>query len=449
MAAVGVALMQLQTPAQAPSGPLTIDQAVAIAQQNAFAVRIQASNVEKSRQRVEETKGNMGPKVGLSATYTRFDQSQTAALGGGGSIVVSPLDQKVGGLAFSLPIDISGNLARTVQAADQSYRAAQQTLRATLNDTRLSARQAYFNVLRASALVGVQQQAVRDAQERLDQGRKLLAGEQVARVDVTRLEAQVAQAETDLITAQNSLQIAKYAFNQTLARPIETPVELVDITALPPLTANVDELVRTGQIERPEVQALVRTLRALGYTVRATEATLNPSLTLGVNYQRQIDAAGFSARPESTNAVLALSIPVFDSGVTRARVRQARQDEQQAKINLEQTELFISQDVRNAVQNLASAQARLRSAISQRQLAEEVFRLARVRQEAAEGTYVEVIDAETSLTQARNAEVGARYDYLVAYSQLQRAVGSDTLAASTASPTTAPQTTASTAGGAR
>jgi outer membrane protein TolC len=101
---------------------------------------------------------------------------------------------------------------------------------------------------------------------------------------------------------------------------------------------------------------------------------------------------------------------------------------------LEQTRLFISQDVRNAVQNLSSALARLRSAEAQRRLAEEVFRLARVRQEAAEGTYVEVIDAETSLTQARNAEVSARYDYLVAYSQLQRAVGTDTLAPAPTTP---------------
>jgi len=106
-------------------------------------------------------------------------------------------------------------------------------------------------------------------------------------------------------------------------------------------------------------------------------------------------------------------------------------------------ELAISQDVRNAIQNLASAQARLANAQEQVRLAEEVFRLAQIRQQAAEGTYVEVVDAETSLTQARNGLVSARYDYLLAYSQLERSLGTDNV---TGAAQPAPS---STAGGSR
>lgn len=424
--AIGAALIALQNPVPATTGPLTMDQAVAIAERNAFTVRIQASNVEKSRQKVTETRGGMGPKVNLTAVYTRFDEATTAQLDPNSApIIVSPIDSKVGTLSLSVPLDISGNLSRNVRASEANYRATQENLRAALNDTRLNARQAFLSVLRAQALVGVQEQAVKDANERLNQGRLLLAGEQVARVDVTRLEAAVAQAKSDLLTAQNSLQISKYAFNQALARPIETPVDLTDITELPVVPSETDRLVQTGQKNRPEVLSLRQTLTALSNVTRATEASMNPSLSVGVSTQRSLDAAGFSARSQTTSGNLTLNLPIFDSGVTRARVKQARQDEEQAKINLQQVELAISQDVRNAVQNLASAQARLSNAREQVRLAEEVFRLAQIRQMAAEGTYVEVVDAETSLTQARNGLVSSRYDYLVAYSQLERALGTD------------------------
>lgn len=439
--ALGAALTAIQSPTLGPTDPITIDQAADIAARNAFSVRLQASTVERNRQRINEAKGNLGPKVSASAVYTRYGEAVTTQFSPTSPpVTIQPIDTRTGTLSLQLPIDISGNLNRQVRAAEATYRASQQSLVASMNDARLNAKQAFLQVLRANALVGVQQQAVRDAEERLNQGQRLLAGAQVARVDVTRLEAAVAQARSDLLTAQNNLTLAKNAFNLSLARPIETPVNLVDLTNLPAAPMDPEPLVRLGQTRRPEVRSLIQSLEALANIRRATEGGMNPSLNVGVNYQRNLDAAGFSAQSATTVGTLTLGIPIFDSGVTRARVKQARQDEEQARINLEQVQLGISQDVRSAFANLGSALARLNNAREQVRLAEEVYRLAVIRQQAAEGTYVEVVDAESQLTQARNGLVSARYDYLQAYSQLQRAIGTDDVAGAaqgtgTASPT--------------
>jgi outer membrane protein TolC len=426
--ALGAALTAAQGPAPVPTGPLTLDQAAAIAERNAFAVRLQQSRVEQSRQRVEEARAGLLPRVNGTFSYNRLPQAQTAQLGGAGTppVVLQQADQRTVSGSVQFPIDIFGNLQRQVQAGQANLRASRSTLAAARNDVRLNAKAAYLNVLRAQAGVGVAEQAVRDATERLEQSRRLLAGEQIARVDVTRLEAQLAQSEADLINARNNLALQRNALNLALARPIETPVEVVDIAELPQAPTTPDPLVQVAQRTRPEVQAIFDTLQALGYSRRALEAGLQPSLSVGVNYQRNLDAAGFAQR-EQTVANLTVNIPIFEGGATRARVRAARQDEEQARINLEQTQLGISQEVRNAVTNLVNARARLTSTEAQVRSAEEVYRLSRVRQDAAEGTYVEVVDALTQLIQARNAAVSARYDYLVAFSQLQRAVGSDDL----------------------
>ena len=424
--ALAATIAALQGPTPAQTGPLTLEQAAAIAERNAFAVRLQQSRIEQNRQRVEEAKAGLLPRATGTFTYNRLPQAQTADLGGGGSIVVSKADQRTitGGVSF--PIDIFGNAHRQVDAGRANLRASRSTLLAARNDARLNAKTAFLNVLRAQAGVGVAEQAVRDSQERLDQARKLLTGEQVARVDVIRLEAQLDQSKADLIVAQNNLELQRNALNLSLARPIETPVELVDIPSLPPSPTDPTPLVQAAQEARPEVLSLLDTIRALGFSRRALEAGQNPSLSVGVNYQRNLDAAGFSQK-EQTVANFTVSIPIFEGGATRARVRAARQDEEQARINLQQTQLSISQEVRNSIANLINSRARLASSEAQVRAAEEVYRLARVRQDAAEGTYVEVVDALTQLVQARNAAVSARYDYLVAFSQLQRAVGSDSL----------------------
>jgi outer membrane protein TolC len=422
-----IAFAALQAPS-GQSGPLTLDEALRIAEQNAFAIKLQEAIVEQNRQRVAEARGNMGPRVTLSGTYTRWSEQGTSNFGGQ-TVVTQPIDNKSVNVIATMPIDIAGNLRRQVNAARENEQASRDLLRASVNDVRLSTKQAYFAVLRAEGLVRVAEQSVRSREEWLSQARKLYEQQQIARVDVTRYENDLSQAQADLINARNQLQLAQQQFNLVLARPIETPVELATVGELPAVSTGTDDLVTLAQAQRPEVLALGNTLEALANVRRAQEAGMNPSLSVSLQHQRTIDAQGFSARNEQTYGTLNLGIPLFDSGVTRARVRAARQDEERARINLSQTKLVISQEVRTALANMGSARARLDNAERQVLLAAEVLRLARVKQEAGTGTYVEIVDAETALTNARNALVAARYDYLTSYAQLQRAVGNDALTA--------------------
>ncbi len=436
---IGALVAIIQGGTNLQGGTLTMDEAVKIAQSNAFSVRLQKSVIEKNRLKVQEAKGNLGPSISLGANYTRYDQALTTSFGGGAPIVIQPIDSKIANATLTLPIDIAGNKVRLLRASEASRRASELALNGSFNDAKLNVRQAYLSVLRAQALVVVDQLALKDAKERLDQGQKQFDQQQVAKLDVTRYKAQVAQSESDLIAAQDNLTLANYAFNLTLARPIETPVTLVDIQELPTFDTGIDALVKSAQHKRPEVVSAIENLKALGLITRGTEAGLNPTLSLQIQNQHTIDAQGFSSRSQSTTGTLLLNIPIFDSGVTRAKVKQSRQDEVQSRISLEQTQLGISQDVRNAVANLTSAKARFDSANVQVSLAEEVYRLAKVKQDAGAGTYYEVVDAETQLTQARNGQVSARYDYLTSYSQLQRAVGQDDLAAAASTSEMAPK----------
>ncbi|HWD41746.1 MAG TPA: TolC family protein [Fimbriimonas sp.] len=421
---IGSALAGLQGASQ--ENPMTMDEAVTIAERNAFATRLQQTTVEKDRQAIAVALANMSPTIGLNTLFNQAGQEVTASFGQGTApVVISPFNTVTTTAAFSLPIDISGSTHRLWLASRQTYEAARQQLEESFNDARLNARTAFLAVLRNRDLVRVAEENLKDAQGRLEQAQLEFQQQQIAKIDVDRLDAQVAQAESGLTSAQNNLQLSDNAFNLALARPIETPVNLVDVNDMPPIPANADNLAKMAQQYRPDVRALNSQIQALGNIRRAQEGTMEPSMTLGLNYQRNLNPTFLAGNPNSLNMTVALSIPVFDSGATRARVRSARQDEKAAHIQLEQTQLGISQEVRNAITSMTSASSSLKSAQRQVTLAEEVFRLAKVRQMAGEGTYVEVVDAESSLATARNLLVGAKYDYFLAFSQLQHAVGND------------------------
>lgn len=407
-------------------GPvLTLDDAVNIALNNAFSVQTAKSQLEQTRQRVNEIKGSLGPKVNLGATYTRYGSAISQ-----GGITFVPIDQKQATASLSMPIDIMGNISRGVRAAQAELLAFRETVDTVANNLKRDVRGSYFSVGQAKEQVAVEQIALKDQQDRLTNIQQQFNAGVLAKVDVLRQQVQVSQAQADLINAQNALALAKESFNNTLGRAVETPFDVPSAagSALLPVGASDEAIVKAALATRPEIKSLKANAEALHEITIAEERSLQPSLAVSANYSHTIDPPP-SSRANQVVGVLALTVPVFDSGVTRARVKQDRQAEVQNQILLKQTSLGVSLEVRQATTNLVNAKARVDVATAQVTSAEETYRLAVLRLNAGQGILLEVIDAEADLTRARTGLVAARYNYLTAYADLQRAIGADDLQA--------------------
>lgn len=409
--------LNLALAAFAVQGPMTLEDAIREAESRAFNVRSASANLEKSRQRVREAKGLLGPKATGSASYTRYADKVF-----NGSSFSN--ESKAAQLSVSMPFDIFGITKKGIKSTQLSSDAAKDTLQAARNDLALSVKRAYFGVLQAESQVQVTVEAKGEAEERLKNARAQLEAGQIAKLDVLRLETALAQASNEVLVAENARDLAKNAFNNALARPIETPVALASITEIPMVGTADEEMIGFARKQRPELHALRDTIEALKFVRITQEGGMTPSLSLSATHSRTFNP-GLTTNNRQTFGTLALSVPIFDSGVTRARVKQARQDEELAKIQLDQAELAISLEVRQATVNYRNARQRLEVAAKQVEVAAETYRLAKIRFEAGEGIPLEITDAQTELTRARTNEVTARYDVLRAYAELQRAVGSN------------------------
>ncbi|MBX3117703.1 MAG: TolC family protein [Fimbriimonadaceae bacterium] len=403
---------------------LTLDQALMIAEKNAFSVRIAASNVDKTKYQVDQAKALAGPKLTLDSTYTRFDKELTSSFGSS-TIVTRPIDSKESKLSLSMPLDIAGNISRGIKASRAVEDASVALLQAEKNALRLQVRQGYFQVLQAKAQLDVAEENLKLSMERLENARANERQGSFARVDVLRFETLVKQAESDLITVANGYELAKEVFNNTLGRPIETEVVLVDIDALPNGQVPEGQAVEAAMKFRPDLAAVRYQIESLRFIREAQRSGLQPSLSFSLQYSHNYDAMGFSSQSNTTVGVVTLSIPLYDSGLTRAKVKTATEDEKQAKLRLDQLQLGVSLEVRQALTNLQNAKSRIDLANKQVEFAKETYRLAVVRLQAGEGISVEVTDAQTQLIGARTSQVRARYDYLTAFAQLQKAIGND------------------------
>ena len=119
-----------------------------------------------------------------------------------------------------------------------------------------------------------------------------------------------------------------------------------------------------------------------------------------------------------------LTIPVWNWGATRSKLRQAQLHLQQAKLDLSATQRQLLANLNSFFQEAQTAGSQVSSLSHSADLAAESLKLTLLRYTAGEVTVLEVVDAQTTLAQARNAYADGLLRYRVALSDLQTLTGS-------------------------
>ncbi|MBC7804837.1 MAG: TolC family protein [Akkermansiaceae bacterium] len=350
-------------------------------------------------------------------------------------------------IGVSQRIDLTGQVrAATTQARLQTL-ADQFTVDRFAQERVLLARTTFYNYLRATRQVQVNEAALRAVQSQRDIAKKLYEGGIGQKIDFLRAETNVAAAEQDLTRARNDAEISRAAFNNLVGRPLTAPINAKDVEGVafgesnalsgtvgsnPPtpytvpaaeLRIDPDSAIETAQIRRPEVLQNAVLVRVAETGVKLARAGQEPGFTLSAagNY---FPTTSFQTPRERTAGITAsLIIPLYDGGATRERVTEARTRVETAKANLESSKtdaaLFTRQaylNVQTAARQIDAANAALAQALAARQLAQ-------IRYEGQVGLFLEVTDAQAALVRAQNAQVNAVYDYLIARARFANATG--------------------------
>jgi outer membrane protein TolC len=206
---------------------------------------------------------------------------------------------------------------------------------------------------------------------------------------------------------------------QTATGTVEDPIDLG-----PEYNGLLEEALRT----RPDVLEADANIAAARRGIQVARASQLPSLSFGLGYTYTPNAAGFS-RVNQGAATLSVSVPIFDGGLSRARVKEARATVADAENSRRQAVDQVALDLQQAYLALIQARDQVQVANVGLTQAREAARLARVRynagvsQQAGVSPILELSNAQTSLAQAESNQVNALYNYNSARAQLDRAIG--------------------------
>ena len=290
---------------------------------------------------------------------------------------------------------------------------------------------AYYDVLLAVQQITVQEASVELlTRELADTTRRYDAGT-VPRFNVLRAEVELANARPRLIRARNTYRISKnnlvnqLGFNVPKEAREDIPLTLSGKLTAEPYKMDLAQAIALALDRRTELESLRKVQALRKEEIVNARAPYRPSVQAfgGYDVHNSILSTDLSDEKYGWIAGVQFNWSLFDGWRTKGKVVEATALYERAGVEVDDAGRRIELEVRTAFSNFIEADEVLKSQEKVLEEAEEALRLARARSEAGTGTQLNVLSAQTALTEARTTQILALRDYSVARARLERAIG--------------------------
>lgn len=317
-------------------------------------------------------------------------------------------------LLFRFPVFQGGRRFFQVRSARKTLEAEKHNRQSTLQDTLRRTALSYYELKRRLEVIAIAQKQLEETQAQLEINQARMEAGTGTRLDVLQSQAQVARANQQLLEAVKNSQIAALRLNEILDLPAFVSVVPHEIgqqmQTLVPLDKDFNTLLHVARENRPELKVLANQIKALTELRRVAWSAVLPEISVmgrigGVGPSlgdiKRYDETGLSLAFTLTN----LSVPALTLYRENTAQIQRLQHQLEARINTLEREL--SEAYLEALTKQAEVGvARQELEASRQALADAIERL-----EAGVGRNIDVLDAQTRLTQARTNLSATILDY--------------------------------------
>ena len=292
--------------------------------------------------------------------------------------------------------------------------------------------QSYYGLVVAQRKYGTEQLAAEEARKFLDVSRKLEKGGEVAHSDVIKARIQYEQQQRDLEESRLEMEKSRLELAVLLFPNFNENYTVVDDLQMPVPLPEYAEVQKMAAQTNPQLRAAVASLQVAKHEVTSAWGGILPSAS--VDYFYGIDASHFATRQFDptvaqtvnnlgSSIVASVQIPIWNWGANVSKLKQSDLHRDQARVELSYAQRKALSDLKSFYSEAQTARSELDSLNQSAELATESLRLTTMRYQAGEATVLEVVDAQNTLTQSRNAYADGQSRYRLAIATLQTLTG--------------------------
>lgn len=419
--------------APAPIKPVTLDQAIHLAEANepAFAAAVAESRTAGLESK--DAKAALLPSISAHNQYlfTESNHTRSATTGTGGTteslpafIANNAVHEYVNQGMVNETIGLDGVAA--VRLADANAARAKAELEIARRGLVSTVVQLFYGVRAGDEKLAVAQQALEEANRFVDITAKRESGREAAHSDVIKAHLVQQQRQRDFADAGLESEKSRLELGVLLYADPATKYELADESA-PPALADRQSAEAAARTNNPEIRSAMASLQMSQAQTLNSWAGLLPDLAL--NYTYGIDAPQFASRgPDGErnlgySASATVDFPIWDWLTSERKIKEGRIRAEASKVALTAAQRRALADFSEFYNEADVARKQLDSLDQSVVDARESLRLTNLRYVNGEGTVLEVVDAQTTLVSAENARADGLVRFRLALAQLETLTG--------------------------
>ena len=422
--------------AQEPTVKLNLTQTIEAAIKANLRLQQSQDEVEAAQATKKARTTEFFPTLSARYGYLRRDSPTTQALGvPPGQVVdvlVNPEDEYNFVTSFSQPIFTGFALLNQYKIASLGLNVAEFLEKITRQDVILDAKNAYYSVLKTQKLVDVARDTVRQIAAQKDVAENMYQVGMSPLNDLLQSQVQLANAKQRLITAQNTMEIAKSQFNTVLRKPVNAPVVITDILDYAPFEYDIDYCLAQAEANRLEIEVADLEVQISEKSYKLSQKDYYPSVNLTGNWTRRgtdwdVDGGKGIGDKQFWDIRATASWDFWEWGRTTYGVREKLSRLSQAKSRKEELLDNIDLEVNQAYLRTIESEKNITTIEKAIEQAKENLRITEERYKEQVSTTTDVLVAQTLLTDTMTNYYNALYDFKIAKAVLYRAIGQEKL----------------------
>ena len=424
-------LVHPEAPA-APPAVITLQDALERAKQNDAQFQSAVADAEVARQDRVQARASLMPALSYSTQY--LGNSPNGINPNGRFVSLDGVKMYRGWGVVHQELSPNTIMLTPLRRARAAEAAAQAKLEIAERGLGVTVTKNYYALVVAERKYATAQQAAQTTARFFDVTQQQERLGQVARSDVIKAEISYQQQQQAFREALVAMDNARLLLAVVLFPTFNENFTVVDdLAAAPPLPPFTD--VRTLAVRNnPDVRAADQALRGANQDVRAAKNAFLPNISFegvyGIEANEWALHSAIAKEPElgilpnlGYFVTVNLTVPVWDWGGLRSKLHQSETRQRQAEVVLTQTQRQLMSNLYSMYNESLAAKAAVDNLQHVADLAAESLRLTTLRYQAGESTALEVVDAQNTLVQARNAMDDAQVRHRVALAELQTLTG--------------------------
>lgn len=418
---------------------VSFDEAVRIALDQNTNIKRAQSSARQAGTTVQTEWMDFAPNLSFSSGASRFVGRNFNEIEG--EVVTQSTDQFSVSTSSSLTL-FNGfeNVASLRQAQDQAH-SSELGLQRTRREVVSTVMDQFIALVQNREIIRVREEQVQAQRQSLRQIREFVQAGSRPTSDLYTAQADLADAEQQLLAARRDLEVSKTQLIQTLqlnprdAYDFQVPDLQSD--SLGAATYDLSTLIDEAFQNRLDLQAARAEKRAAEHGIRVARSSYYPSVSISGGYgtdwsSRARPVPGEQGSPglidqfdrnRSGSVRLSLSFPIFQRFQRSAQVEQAQVQAQNAQYALQDQRQTVALQVRQAYLDYRNARQQLQAATKRLRAAEQARTAARERYNLGSADIVELQNAIRDYVEAASQQVRARYNLIYQQERIQYTVG--------------------------